>query len=305
MGPGAAPGATVLPRFFRQKIVLALLALSIVYAVVLLVLPNPWIETPLGLLTLFFSPGYALGALVLGSRPRWVWSLTFALVVGLSVAINVGVGIGLLVLKIGLPAIDFAGLSILLLVAAASLAGLPSSTPGSAQFRPFLRREFGFAGHSNSQKAMAWGMIVAIVFLLVVIVYLASVMPNEVADVSFGITGPGGVTSNLPPNGTINETLQIWLVIGNNASSQTLVVVVEALLAGHNGSVFVPVNWTYPIPLSNGTSSAEPVELTPGESFTVHGKFIFAIPGSYVLTFLLKNAQGSTLRQASWSLAIS
>lgn len=304
MGPGPSTAVPELPRFFRQKVLYALLGLGVIYAAVAFAYPNPWVETPLGLVMLFFAPGYAVGALVLGSRPRWIWSLTFVMVVALSVAINVGLGIVLLRFSLGLPATVFSIISLVLVLLAILLARLPATTPGPSRFRPYLWKEFRLEGHSPAQRAMAYGLIVAIAFVLVAIVYLASVSPNQGLGVSLGLVGPGGVTNNLPVNGTVNSTVQVWAVIGNNGTSQTLTLVVESALAGTTPSSYTPTNWTYPIHLGNGVTSAYAVGLSPGESFTVHGQFVFATTGSFTMRFYLENAKAQVLNTAAWTMNI-
>jgi uncharacterized membrane protein len=305
MGSGPSTPVTEPPRFFRQKILFVLFGLGLLYAAFAFAYPNPWIETPLGLVTLFVTPGYAVGALILGSRPRWAWTLTFVLVVAVSVAINVGVGIILLRLGLGLPATDFAVLSLVLVLLAMFLAGLPRTTPGPPRLRPFLKREFLLEGHSRAQRSMAYGLLIAIVFVLVVIIYLASVTPNQGPGLSFGLIGPGGVTANLPPNGTINSTVQIWIVVGNNGTSQTLTIAVQSVLTGQTPPAYSTTNWTYPIPLGNGVRSSEFLALSPGQSFTIHGRFIFAQGGDYTVTFLMETGKGAVLRSAEWAVNIT
>lgn len=305
MGPGPSTDVPELPRFFRQKILFALFGLGLVYTIVAFVYPNPWVETPLGLVMLLFAPGYAVGSLILGSRPRWIWSLTFVMVVALSVAINVGLGIILLRLSLGLPATVFALFSLVLVLLAILLAGLPTATPGPARLRPYLRREFLFEGHTPAQRAFAYGLLVAIVFVLVVIVYLASVTPNQGPGISLGLVGPGNVTNNLPPNGTVNSTVQVWEVIGNNGTSQSLTLVVQCALANTTPPSYTPTSWTYPILLGNGVTSSETLSLTPSESLTVHAQFVFSNRGIFTLTFLLENAKGQALRSAAWTVDIT
>jgi len=306
MGPGPAAPGPVLPRFFRRNVLLAFLVLALAYVVVTFLVPSYWLETPLGLFTLFLAPGYALAAILLGPKPRWVFSLTFALVVGLSVALNVGVGLILLVLGKGLPNQVFALFSLVLLFLAAFLWPANTGPTPPARFRPWVKEEFLFPGHSPEQRALAYGLLVAIVFILVVIIYFASVAPSQTSDITFGITGPGGTNLNLPMNGSTGENLSVWVTVGNNGTTQTLSLVLESALQNTTPS-YTNTTWTSPgapISLGPGVRSTDALSMTPGESLTVRVHFQFTTFGNYALTFLLESQGGQVLRQAAWDLSI-
>jgi len=307
MGPGPlAPGPEP-PQFFRRRILLAFLVLALIYAVVTFVVPTYVLELPLGLFTLLLAPGYAVGSLVLGPKPRWAWSLMVPLVVGLSVAINVALGLLLLAAGWGLPPTIFALVSLALLLGATFFWPANAGPEAAPRFRPFLREELSLPGHSPPQRTLAYGLLLAIVFVLVVIIYFASVAPSQTAQITFGITGAGGTNLNLPPHGTLGQNLSIWVLVGNNGSYQQLTVVVESMLNNSTPQLFTTTNWTSPaVPLSLGNyvRASDVVLLTPGESLTLKVHFAFAKLGGYNLFFLLETSGGQLLRQASWSLVI-
>ncbi|MCI4365237.1 MAG: DUF1616 domain-containing protein [Thermoplasmata archaeon] len=293
------------PQFFRRSYLFLLTVLVAVYTAVVIVYPTPWVDLPLGLLTLLFVPGYAIGALAFGARPRWPWSLTFAVVVGLSVAFNVALGLILLALNVGLPAPTFAFVSLILVMVALLVWVATRPTETGSRFTNYLREELRLPGHSPSQRALGYALLLGIVLTLAMIVYIASIYPVPPSDLSLGLTGPGGISANLPQNGTINSTLALYIIVGNNATTQQLTLKVLSFIGAVAPNNYTSVNWTQPLLLGNGTVSSVPVNLTPSESLTVHFKFFFLSAGSYILTFVLADPSGHTLRSASWSIAIA
>ncbi len=296
--PGALP-------FFRRSYLLVLTVLAIVYLLVTWVLPFGPLEVPLGLLTLLFAPGYAIGSLALGSKPRWPWSLTFAMVVGLSVAFSAAEGLILLELHRGLPPSVFSVVAFALLVVALAADGreLRPTSPGG--IGSLLRRELRLPGHSRRQRAVGYSLLVAIVLVLVAIVYFASVFPHDQPSISLGLSGAGGVGSNLPRSGTVGEVLSVWTYIGNNATPQSLGLTIHSTLVGGTGASGTSVPWILPLSLGANTSANESVTLSPGQSLTVNVSFTFPARGAYIVAFALTTPGGYTLRNASLPIFIA
>ncbi|MGA8275963.1 MAG: DUF1616 domain-containing protein [Thermoplasmata archaeon] len=292
------------PQFFRRSYLFLLTLLTGIYAVVVLIAPTPWVDLPLGLLTLLIVPGYAVGALAFGAKPRWPWSLTFALVVGLSVAFNVAMGLILLEFKLGLPAPAFAVVSLVLLLLATVVWIVTQPVESGSRFTAYLGEELRLPGHSPAQQAVGYALLLGIVLVIVLIIYIASIFPAPAAQLSFGITGPGGTSANLPPTGNVSQVLTIYIVIGNNATSQTLLLEVSSAVANSSPS-YTKVKWTQPLPLGNGTSSSEPLNLNASGSMTVHFRFSFLTRATYVLTFILATPSESALLSTSWSVDIT
>jgi len=307
MGPGPSAPGPELPQFFRRSILLVVLVLALIYVAVTFLIPTYILELPLGLVVLLFAPGYAIGALVLGPRPRFPWSLTLPLVVGLSVGVNVALGLLLLAAGWGLPATVFAIVSFVL-VFSAFFFWPASAGPGApSRFRPYLRNELSLPGHTPPQKALAYGLLVAIVFVLIAIIYFASVTPSETPQVTLGITGAGGTNLNLPPYGTTGQNLSIWVLIGNNGTYQSLTLVVESTLNNTTAIPYTTVNWTspsVPLPLGNYVKSSDSVLLSPGESVTLKVHFTFAKIGGYLLYFVLEDSSGTMLHESTWAMTI-
>ncbi len=293
------------PTFFRRSHLAILALLGVAYVVVAWFLPVVELAVPLGLITLLIAPGYALGALALGFRPRWPWALTFVMVVGLSVAVSVLEGLVLLALGKGLLPQVFSLVSLALL--ALALIGRLSTAPSAEapRFGAFLRREFALPGHSSGQRTAGYALLAAIVAVLIVIVYLASVFPHPYTSVSLGITGPGGTSATLPTTGKVGEILAINATIGNNATAQTLDLVVRSSVVGAPPANYSSVPWALPLSLGPNQTSTEAIPLSAGQLDTVSVSFDFAVRGSYVVEFLLANSGGAVLATVSIPVTIS
>lgn len=307
-GPKALP-----PQFFRHTYLLLFTVLTGIYAVVSVVAPTPWVELPLGLLTLLFVPGYALGALAFGAKPRWPWSLTFSIVVGLSVAFNVAVGLFLLAFHWGLPPPAFGFASLILLMAASLAWAATRPLETGPRFTSFLREEARLPGHNPAQRAVSYALLGGIVLALVLIVFVASVFPTPAGNLSLGLVGPGGSTANLVTNGTtaVNNsttpTYTIYIVVGNGATTQQLTLTMLAAINPTNLTHYASVNWSSPtqgVDLANPTQCNVSLNLSASESFTQKVHFFFSAAGQWVLTFDLYDASGTALRTAGWSMSI-
>jgi uncharacterized membrane protein len=291
--------------FFRRSYLNVLMVCATAYVVVAAVRPTPWVELPLGLLVLLLIPGYALGALALGPRPRWPWSLTFALVVAWSVAINVVEGLVLLLFGLGLPPLVL-GLTAFLLIGAARVVwGLRPPAEPKQRTTPALIDHLRLRGYGSGQRTVAYALLVAIAVVLGGIVYLASLAPASGPAVSLGITGAGGSSSNLPPGGPTNTTLVIWVLIGNDATAQNFTLELRSSTQGAVVANYTAVPWSTPLMLGNGTVSDYSVSLAASANVTVHVQFEYAQAGKYLLQFLLDNSVGAEIRATSWPLTIS
>lgn len=293
--------------FFRRSYLWVLAVLAFAYGFVAVLVPVPAIETPLGLLTLLLCPGYALGALALGPTPRWPWTLTFAMVIGLSVAFSVLEGLVLLAFHLGLPAAVFAIVSLGLIVVA--LATFPEDAPQSAsevQFRKFVAEELRLPGHSPGQQVAAVAILVAIVVVFGGIVYLATVTPNQHLSIQMGIVGPNGLTSDLPIAGENGTNLTVYVTLGNNATMQEVNLFVLSYSNGTAPTSYSTVAWNFPLKLgANTTTLADPVGLPAKTTVTVRVQFEFPVAGTYILLFHLENPSGQLLEENSFLTTIS
>jgi uncharacterized membrane protein len=304
MGPGSPPA---LPApFFRRPHLLALTLVATAYLFTSAVVPVVWVELPLGLLTLLIVPGYAIGWWALASRRRWPWSLTFALVVGWSVAVNVAIGLVLLVLHDGLPPTVFAVSSFVLIGATMvreSFRGTPSAPEPRTESE--LSRGLRMTGYRPAQRAVAYGLLTAIVAVLLVIVYLASAFPNSTPALAFSITGYGGTSANLPPAGQVNQTLVIVAIVQNNATAQAFVLVLLSAVVNTHPSTFTPVNWTDPLVLGNGTSASIPMNASSRQTVSEEVQFTYPQTGEYLLQFLLESPGGAVVARTGWTVIIT
>ncbi|MGI0053018.1 MAG: hypothetical protein ACREC5_06420, partial [Thermoplasmata archaeon] len=157
----AGPGPPEPPSgpFFRPSYLVALIALAAIYLVTSALVPVVWVELPLGILTLFLMPGYAIGSLALRHRNRWPWALKFALVVGWSVAVNVAMGLALLLLHLGLPPVAFGAVALGLLGTAWAVDGSRTGIGPVGASPRGLGRSFRLAGYRPAQRAAAYALV--------------------------------------------------------------------------------------------------------------------------------------------------
>ncbi len=283
-----------------------LAVLAFAYAFVVVLVPVPAIELPLGLLTLLFSPGYALSALALGPTPRWPWTLMFPMVVGLSVAFSVGEGLVLLAFHLGLPATVFAIVSLGLMVIALATFPADASQPASeAGFRGFLSEQFRLPGHSPGQRVVAVALLLAIVVVFAGIVYLSTSTPNQHPGIQMGIVGPNGLSDDLPNSGVPGANLTVEVTVGNNATPQVLYLVVLSMTENTTPSSYTTIKWSLPLQLGANTSATDTdVQLAADATVTVKVVFAFAVSGTYVLLFHLESSSGMILQEGSFSTTI-
>ncbi|MHB8352750.1 MAG: hypothetical protein ACYDFT_08730 [Thermoplasmata archaeon] len=305
-GTVGRPPSSVHAPFFRRPHLYVLTALAALYVATSAFLPIVWVQFPLGFLILFIIPGYAIGWLALAPRDRWPWTLTFALVVGWSVAANVAVGILLLVLHLGLPPVVFGGYAFALIEAALVVdivRGAPA--PGPAGAPSPLAASLRLTGYRPAQRVAAYGLLSAILLVIVVIVVLASIFPNNSPALAFSITGYGGTSANLPPVGTINHTLEIEAIVQNNVTAQSFTLEVRSAIQNASVPYFNVIPWKLPLSLENGTMAIDPVSLTALQTVTVAVVFEFPHAGDFVLQFLLDAPGGAVVGRATWTVAIT
>lgn len=292
-------------RFFRTSYLYLFTFLAAVYVVVIWFVPTAVLAVPLGLFTLLIAPGYALGALTIGRRERWPWSLTFILVVGLSVAFTIAEGLVLLELHQGLPARVLALVSLALLCTALAFAPPEPAVEWLPRFGRFLQREFRLPGHSAMQRMTAYTLLVAIVVVLVVIVYLAAVFPGPTSSTTLGISGPNGTTASLPTSGTRLENLTVIVTVGNGPTGRLVDLTIRSLYSGSQPANYSAVPWTLPLPLGPNVTSSDSLTLTAGQSVTVDVVFRFATAGDYTIEFLLVSIPNTLLASTSLPVAIT
>lgn len=306
--PNPPPSASP-PVFFRRNYLWVLAILAFAYGFVAVLVPIPAIELPLGLLTLLLIPGYALGALALGPTPRWPWTLMLAITVGLSVAFSVGEGLVLLAFHLGLPAAVFAIVSLGLVVIA--LATFPSATTQSAAdggFQNYLAGELRLPGHSPTQRVVAAALLLAIIVVFAGIVYLSTVTPNQHPGIQMGIVGPDGLTNDLPSSGSPGANLTVYVTVGNNATQETLNLIVVSTANDTTPSSYTTIGWKLPLVLgANTTTKPDTVSLSPKSTSSVKVEFTFETSGIYVLLFQLQGytyQPGATLESVSFVTTI-
>ena len=307
---------------------LVLTLLTALYCASIVVAPTLWLTVPLGLLTLFFSPGYGIVALGAGERKRWPWYFTAPLVVGLSVGFNVGVGVLLLAGHFGLPPLVL-GITALLTLFLGAAAHFSRSAPATdSRFGTMVRSELGLRNFDSGQRVAAYALLVGIIVLVAGLIYIASVNPKETADVSLGITGPDGTVASIPARINISTPATVLLTVGNDNTAQgwNVLVSASATLAGNslaNGTVPPPapsrsVRWSTPLYLANGNFSETSLGvLAPNQvlTFNLTVQFNSTIPATpnnksgyftdYTVTIeLVPAAGGPAAREATWLFSV-
>lgn len=293
------------PAFFRARYLYLCTALETIYLFTSTLAPTSWVQVPLGLATLLVVPGYAVGALVLGTRTQLPYLLLFALAVGWSVGINVGVGLLLLLAHAGLPAVVLGAVAFLLSGVATGVWTVRGWSAGPSHTTQTIGRLLRLSGYRPAQRTAAYALFASIVGVLLVTVYLAGVVVNPTPNLIFSITGYGGTTANLPPFGTVNATLVIWAIIVNGASGQNFTLLVRSTLAGTNPTSYQIIPWTLPLACGNGTEASDSVALAARENATVNVEFQYAQTGDYELDFLLEATGGAVVRSATWAISIT
>jgi uncharacterized membrane protein len=292
-------------KFFHRAYLYALTLLGTLYLLTTLLLPTPWVELPLGLVTLFVTPGYAIAAVMFGPRSRWPRSLLFALSVGFSVAFNVALGLGLLALGLGLPALAFAVAAFLVVgaVAAGWATRRPESAPAAGPSA--VSRELGMRGYRPAQRAAAYVLLVTIALVFVGIVYLASVFPaNSGPGVALSVYGSNGTPSGLPTVGSTNTTLSVLVAVQNNATAHDFALEVQSAPLGETPPTYHTSPWSTPLELGNDTEYTESVPLAGGQSTTLTVPFQYRMAGNYLVSFELESPSGSVLRTTSFAVDI-
>ncbi|HKS59884.1 MAG TPA: DUF1616 domain-containing protein [Thermoplasmata archaeon] len=303
MSAGAAETTGPVPDFFRPDYLFLLAGLSLAFLIVSLVAPTPWLELPLGLVTLLIAPGYAVGSLLFRGRPNLPSPASLAIVVGLSVTLNGLLGIGTLEFHAGVPAPFFAGVAFLLSLLALGVR-LQSVGPVSGHLRKLIEREFYLPGRTRRQRGATYTLLALIAVVLMVIVYLSLVHPNVHPAVALALAGVGGSVVTLPSEGQVGQVLDLWVTVTNNASAQQLLLVVQSVNESANPVKFNVIAWTLPLHLANATQSSDAFNLQPQQSYTLNLTFSYSYPGTYALSFYLSDSAGTTLRTSALSLQI-
>ena len=264
-----------------------------------------WVLIPLGLFVLFFGPGYAAVALLFGNRTMPSLTLNVALIVGFSVLINVVLGTLLYTFAIG-PLTVLVGLG----DAAVCWAGTvvqyrrpQTARPG--QWSRRLRSLYELPGFSPRQRAAAYALFACILLTFGVIGYLSSLPPGATTDLSLGVLGPDGTARTLPTAGIVNGTLTVEVVVQNNATAQSLDLIVNSILVGGNATGMTTIAWDMPLHLASNVTSSTVLDLPSKGSDSLDVSFEFSSGGSYVVSFSLAPPQShAVLRESALSLQI-
>ncbi len=291
------------PAFFRLSYLGVSALIAFAYVIVSWFLPVLALKIPLGLVVLFFVPGYALGAIAFGERPNVSWAALAAFTVGLSVVTNVLVGIILTAGSAGLPSSVFSVFALSLVL----LAILVQYARGAGFYRPTavsrIRAELALPGFSKGQRRIAYVLLVAIVVVFAGIVYLGQIHPNESPDVTLALLGPGGIATSLPTAGSTGELINLTVSVTNNNTAQTVTLTLTSVLNGTNLTNFTRIAWVQPMDLGPQVESSLAIPLAPVQAVSENVTLIFSAPGVYLVAFQLLTPE-NTERTAGLILVI-
>jgi uncharacterized membrane protein len=253
------------------------------------------VQFVLGLFVVLAAPGYAASALLFGRGSRLPLSVHIALIVGLTVVIEVSVGILYYAGSHGILALNAAlGLLATVLCLVATLVqGDRGVALALAPVSGAIRKAVELRGFSSGQRAVAFALFAAILVTFGVIGYLSTIHPDGQPLLSIAALGPDGTTSTLPIGGSPNQTLEVIIAIGNDATAQSLNLSVQSALSGSSESIGSTISWTMPLHLASGTQSSDTFTLAAGATESIPITFLFSVPGDYAVTFTLQAPGGA------------
>ncbi len=304
MSAGGFPSEDV-PAIYSRTALLGTTLVTLAFVVVA-ELQVPWVLLPLGLFVLFVAPGYAVVALLFGARTLPSLALNIAMIVGMSVLFNAVVGTLLLYYAIA-PLAPLVGAFAAVVCAAATVVQYQRERWNESR-RPgqWLRSVLALPGFTPAQRTAAYALLIGVAVTFGAIGYLSTLQPRSAPDLSLAIVGPGGTTSTLPTSGTVNSTLALIVEVGNNATSQSLVLGVNSTLVGQTGSTRTTVPWTVPLHLAPNVTSSESLSLTSGETDNIQFSFQVDTGGDYAISFFLTPLQSHVaVRTSSLTVRIT
>jgi hypothetical protein len=247
-------------------------------------------QLALGLFVILLAPGYAVAALLFGAGSRLPWTVHLAVIAGLAVVVEASAGIiffagnhGGLTLNLLLG-----GLAYFLCLSATLIQWQRGMAQELSPIWGRLRRNLSLPGFSSGQRVAAYSLLAAILLTFGVIGYVSTIHPDGQPVVTIAVFGPNGETSSLPTGGSINETLNVIVQIGNDDTAQLLNLTVLSALTGSSGGPPSIVGWTMPLHLGSDTRTSEAVFLAAGASQTIPISFSFAESGVYTVTLTLE-----------------
>lgn len=289
--------------FYRPEYLFGCAALMILYLGVVVIVPTPVLQTPLGIAELLIVPGYAVGALVFPGRSQLPWAASFAIVVGLSVSVNIFLGLAALGFHAGLPAPLFATVASALALLALGVR-LRQDPLVAGRFGQAVAELGRMPGFTVGQRRAAFGLLGLTTIVLVVIVYLSGVHPNVHPAVALALEGPGGSVASLPTSGAVNSVLAVWVSVTNGANAEQLLLSVQSVNLTSNPAGYHLVPWTLPLALGNATQSSTEFNLLAGQTYVLNLTFAFSYPGLYGVYLTVADTGGATLRTAALTIQI-
>ncbi len=269
--------------------------------------PFSFLQLILGVPVLFFVPGYAIGALILGARRRLAVPESLAVVFGLSALFQSTLGI-----TFGFVAIPLQPRYLVtptaILAGAATLrlwVSRPDATSDDKSILRLLRAWTTFPSYSRRQKAAAY-VIVALTFgALLSTVGLAFLIPPVPQDLQFALLGPDATAASLATTAAASSEIQVLVYIHNWQASGNLSLRLRVNSAMDNGSAnYTQIPWVIPLHVGAGSEGSLGLNLAPGEIRSIPLQFTFSAKGTYYMRFDLIGPQGDAVRSLMLPLVI-
>jgi len=253
----------------------AIVALSLLLALVIYFLPDNALRVVLGLPFIQFFPGYALITTLFPERGSLDLIERIALSFGLSIAVTPLIGFGLNYTPFGIR-LEPILWSLIAFNLVFSVAAFYRRTGAKDPFMPIQYDEFRsmigkeFKGQTKVDKVLSIALVLAIISSISVLVYVIAVpLPGE-KFTEFYILGPDGKATGYPHNltvgedgdiiigianheyRTVNYTIEMWLVDSTFQNNQTTI---NQLI--YFDSMEVTLNHTDPVTEGNWTAQWE------------------------------------------------
>ena len=298
-------GGIVPPRqtIFRDGGLVALFVVTLAYLGVVFLLPGNPAQLPLGVLELFFAPGYALGAILFVRRPLLPLPAEFGVAVGLSIVFNGLVGLALVVSGQGLPVTWLAAADASAVSLGAVVHALWGDSPFATDAWGAVRRELRLPGLRPSYRKPVGGILVAIVVAFAGVIYLGTTQPTPSTPSSLGLYGSSGTTASLPTNLTVGQVGLVELAVTDGYSSGPVQLQVTAM-PWNRSTNLTTEPWVQPLSLRPGSSSTLPLSLAYRDQTTLSVTFEFLEPNHYALAFSLRTMGDTVLVQATLGVAV-
>lgn len=208
-------------KIVRSWDLVAIIALSILLALFIFLVPDNPGRIVLGLPFILFFPGYVLIGTLFPEKASLDLIERVALSFGVSIAIVPLIGFGLNYTPLGIRLVPILGSIILFNVMFSALA-MWRRTSSDDPFQPFDPKALysatkgRFKAEARVDKVLTVVLVLAILSSVIALVYVVSFPREGESFTEFYVLGPGGRASGYPQNITVNQSSPVILGIANH-----------------------------------------------------------------------------------------